>query len=844
MKKDKSRYLLMLAAWLLAAGIIITVLAIMHITPFGNNNLLISDMGAQYNSFLSAWRRMLLTHHVTLYTFAQGLGTNFVPTIAYYLLSPFNVLLLFGQASAVPTIITWILILKVATIALTMTYFLCRHFQTTNKIVLLFAVAYSCCGFVTTSYFNIMWLDALIWLPLIIDGVDEVFNRGRISRLFIWLLISIITNFYLGYMTCLFVGMYTFYQLCEHGQARWRLLTLWRHFGKAVLKVMETGILAAAASAIVLLPTALGMLQTAKTTKTPLSLLPEYGLDVFNQLGVGATNYQSHLTHAPALFCTSLVILLVIFLWVNPQITRWHKRHVFVFLFVLLLTTNLQVFNTIWHLGQQPAGFPFRNVFVIIFMLIVWGWESWQAGVAHVALRWRYLLPAALIILMLLGYYSSRLPLHAISWLSDYNTNVVPSFSLMTSISYIVLTTLLLFIKRQQWLFLIVTSEMLVNWLLVMRFTPLGNQSVYAHAYQQQATQLNKRHKTPYFSRLNSNNTLLRSAYRETYNNYNEGLLFAYDGLFGYNSTLNENSRIAEHNLGLFSRNQRRICGEGLDPISELVLDVQQQLTLSSHHLTSHINHNACGLGVVIPANVANLTLHTTNMLTNQQRLLQNWQGSNLFTPVKIINDQVTPLRNGYRHHLVLQPLTTGPVYLNATHNATTYDDLLVNGHSQQPAINADGFRFLCNLGTHQVGQNFTVTITLQKATVRGLDIASLDQEQWQQCRQRIQQAGTYQPRLTWQHGEPVFTATMINHSTHHWLLLSLPYEPGWHAQINGKSVTPKKILSGLTAVPITTGKNQIKVYYQVPGLRLGILISISALLLYGLIIIKQKAEA
>lgn len=835
--KTKSRWLLMFTAGLLAASASVIVLAILHITPFGNNNLLISDMGAQYNAFLTAWRHMLASHHITLYTFSQGLGSNFVPTMAYYLLSPFNLLLLLGKSCAVPVMVSWLLILKITLIAMTMTYFLSRHFNTTNKMLIVFALAFSLCGFVTISYFNIMWLDSLIWLPLVIDGVDQLLINKQIHRLFWWLTISIITNFYLGYMTCLFVGLYTIYQLFE------LRLPTWRANVTTLLSVIGVGCLAALTSCVVLLPTALGMLQTAKTVKPTFSFLPEYGLDIINQLGVGATNYQSHLVHAPAVFCTTFVALLVLFFWFNYRISQSHKIHAGIFLLVLLLTINMQFFNNIWHLGSQPAGFPFRNVFMISFMMIIWGWESWQAGITNMANIWRYLLPIGLSILMVIGWLSSNQITAA-----NYNTSHVPTTSLVISIVYVGLIALVMFWQKQQLLQFLVVSEVMCNWLLTMHLTPFGNQTAYEHLCKTQQHELSAQHVNfKKFTRVNVTNTLLRPAYRETYNNYNEGLLFNYNGLASYSSTLNNNTRLAESALGLFSRNVRRISGEGLNPVSELVFNVGRTINLHDNGAAYLNNQNACGLGVVIPQAVTTMSLSNSNLLNNQQRLLQNWQPNlpSSFAPVTIISDQVSKCGQCYRHQVVLRTNATGHVYLNATHNAVHYSSLKINGHHLEIPIYANDYRFLCDLGSYQANQTFTMAITTHRATLHGLDIASLNQDTWQKFLQQVKQQGTYQPRLQWHNGEPVFTSTMTNHSNNHWLLLSLPYEPGWQFTVNQHQVVPKKVLNGLTALKINTGKNKITIKYHVPGLRLGMIMSLCGLLIYLIwSIIIKKATA
>lgn len=112
------------AAGVLALVIMSMVFTVKGVTPFGSHNLLISDMGGQYLSFFTAYRHALLEHNFQLYSFSQSLGGSAVPTVAYYLLSPFNLLILLFPAASLPTGLSIIIMVKIAMIAVTMTWFL------------------------------------------------------------------------------------------------------------------------------------------------------------------------------------------------------------------------------------------------------------------------------------------------------------------------------------------------------------------------------------------------------------------------------------------------------------------------------------------------------------------------------------------------------------------------------------------------------------------------------------------------------------------------------------------------------------------------------------------------
>ena len=73
------------------------------------------------------------------------------------------------------------------------------------------ASSYALSGFVVSQQYNPNFLDNLVYIPFILLGIEEVESGKRSVKLPLFLAISLITDFYTGYMMCLFVALYTFY---------------------------------------------------------------------------------------------------------------------------------------------------------------------------------------------------------------------------------------------------------------------------------------------------------------------------------------------------------------------------------------------------------------------------------------------------------------------------------------------------------------------------------------------------------------------------------------------------------------------------------------------------------
>ena len=73
------------------------------------------------------------------------------------------------------------------------------------------ASSYALSGFVVSQQYNPNFLDNLVYIPFILLGIEEVASWKRSVKLPLFLAISLITDFYTGYMMCLFVALYTIY---------------------------------------------------------------------------------------------------------------------------------------------------------------------------------------------------------------------------------------------------------------------------------------------------------------------------------------------------------------------------------------------------------------------------------------------------------------------------------------------------------------------------------------------------------------------------------------------------------------------------------------------------------
>ena len=85
----------LLKTFLITLLILLIVFITLGIYPFGDKTIVVIDSNTQYVSFISYLKTIFLGNNDFKYLFSSSLGTNFIPLLGYYLMSPFNLLAVF-----------------------------------------------------------------------------------------------------------------------------------------------------------------------------------------------------------------------------------------------------------------------------------------------------------------------------------------------------------------------------------------------------------------------------------------------------------------------------------------------------------------------------------------------------------------------------------------------------------------------------------------------------------------------------------------------------------------------------------------------------------------------------
>lgn len=350
---------------------------VLGIYPFGDKTLLWGDMEAQYKTYFSYLHEILTGNADPAYTFSKAIGGDMICILSYYLLSPFNLIFFFFDGSSIVLGIHLLMLLKLSFCGLTMAVYLkCGILERVSEQkksdgwILVFSTVYALSGYMVSYSYNVMWLDGVYMLPLVILGLEKVLENRRKTGYVLALSAALIFNYYTAYMICLFIVFYTPVYYC--------LLRKNRGEKNQFLKTLGAVIFGSAAAvgiaAVVLLPTAMSFSGNNKGDiqfgiLTDMSRLFRIR-DVLSRFLPGQYTIDMLNEDIPNPYIGLVgVLLFAALLWVR-RFRRREKAAYCILLGVLFCSFLFMGANSLWHICSRPAGITNRFGFLWCFVMI------------------------------------------------------------------------------------------------------------------------------------------------------------------------------------------------------------------------------------------------------------------------------------------------------------------------------------------------------------------------------------------------------------------------------------------------------------------------------------------
>lgn len=358
MRTKWTRPAVCLLAFLIPAAAMLAIYASMGMAPWGDKTILASDMADQYVEFFCA-----LKNGDLFFSWSKALGTSYIGVFSYYVSSPLSLLTLFVPNECMPVGLMFLTVLKIGLAGAAFAAYSQKMFLRSGAACLICAVSYALMSYNAAYSLCIMWLDGVIWLPLILLALERVLEGRGFGPFVAALAVCFLSTWYISYMVGAFCLLY-FIARCVMRKLTGRPLAL------ALGRFLGGAACALGLTAWLWLPTFLAMFsgKFSGGNVDYAGLLTGEPLDILGRLFSGS--YTSITYEAlPYVFCGTLTVLLAVLYFYQRHPLR-EKLAWLGLLGAMLASVLLSPLDKLWHLFQKPNWFPWRYGFALSFVVI------------------------------------------------------------------------------------------------------------------------------------------------------------------------------------------------------------------------------------------------------------------------------------------------------------------------------------------------------------------------------------------------------------------------------------------------------------------------------------------
>ncbi|SEK66002.1 Uncharacterized membrane protein YfhO [Carnobacterium iners] len=871
----------LLLAFFVPCIILSVIYIVQGVYPFGNSSLMTVDLGQQYVDFFSYYRQTFYEDPSSFfYSFSKSIGGDMVGLWAYYLTSPFNFIFLIFPQNQISLAITCLTILKISLTGLSFGWLLKKSFNGHGFILAAFSISYALMGYTIVNQLNIMWLDGLIFLPLIAYGIEVLLSEKKGLLYSLFLALALFSNYYIAYMICLFLIGYFFFRLL--GMSYDSNLSLMKKIKlnlSSVLLFFWHSLLGAGLSAFLLLPTFFSLLESkASYTKLLFDWETSFPFhEMLSKLMIGAFNFEQMPSGYPNIFIGSLALLSFCFYFFNQSFPLRERFFGLILTLFFIVSMNLKAFNIVWHALQYPIWYPYRFSFVVCFFMILNGFRSFMKMEGLRPLETFF----SVILLAIIGINVYQ---------NDYD--FIEPIQIIITIVFSLLIIFMLIIKSQayKWLlflfFLVTIVEMGTNAqinLSRLSYVKQNSFSTYQHLLNTDISSIEDRDTGFYriektFSRSKNDSFQTNypsvSHFSSTFEkempkffgqlglpvgdgfvSYSNGTLLtdSFLGIKYYISEQNELYRNSLNETNLLNKlplSEEKKQNKLINPDFQLSLiqtkpDLRAYLPFKESDKTV-IYENPYALPILFGSDRNILTVEPPNNrpIQFQETIMRSLAGlpnkTSLFIPADfdtIVYQNIAVTQSFKNQSYVKQifneeasvtfqfkPKTNDSYYLTLDPNIKEEDvTFYLNGipYTQYPT-----YRDVLVLNLAHLNKDDTITfkIALKKSrlSLNNFDLYRLDQDIFSSIIKKLQKNN-----LTIKNqSNTLIQGTITIQPDQELLFTSIPYSKGWSASIDGVPVETKKALNSLLVVPIKPGIHSVSLKYQPPWLKEGVILT------------------
>lgn len=856
--KENYIYLLSFIIPIILMGIIYAVIGIY---PFGNKNIITSDMYLQYVAFLSRVKDILSGDAGIFYSFSKSLGGNTAGLFAYYMSSPFNLIIGLFPKVYIGEVIALITLIKLGLSGLTFTIYLSNTYKKKDITTLMFSLCYCFMAYNINFQINIMWLDAIMLLPLVLLGIDKLINENKYKLYVITLFITIISNYYIGYMVCIFSVLYFSYKIILNNK-----ISL-----KKIGTFIGSSALSGALSAFILVPTVLS-LSSGKAEFKLFESGPEVVIkpvEILAKLFIGNYSLKQITGSYPNIYCGVIITILFLLYFINKNISKKERISSGILMLVLLLSVFISTLNLVWHGFDYPVGFEYRFSFIISFLAITLAYKEFVSN--------ENLSKIKIIVLLLIGAATSI-------WISMGNHDGLTKTKILVTgmffVAYVILLKVLNKITNKKVIIkvalaLFVSVELVINaysCLVLQSYAP--REYIYNYINYLQPIVNELKEEMDNFYRMEEVFT----------NTYDDSMLLNYYGITHSSSSNDSNTKEFMEKMGFKTAPSFEGYNRGGLISVDSLLGLKYQIAavraekFSSYDYTENnyyekileqgeyiVYENPFALPIAFMVNDDLKNVNTSNVNTfdlNNNILSSMVQSEEIINkPLEIkeieSNNLTSITKDGETYYkkinqdedasiiFTVEASDNNPVYMFLRselyeNKINNYNQVLVkiNDSKEFPQFDSGNYN-VEYIGTYEEGNEIKIEVNLKREqfSLKELQVYSCDVSKFAEIYNDLNENTI--TNTVYKDGYIKGNINVPEDKT--LLYTSIPYDKGWSVTVDGIEVEYIKILDGLIGVELNEGNHNIEFKYKTPGLLLGSIISLLAIFIIIFMEIAKK---
>lgn len=858
--KKNSKIICYVLAFIIPIIFMLIVSSAMEFSPFSWRAPLVGDTVAQFYPFYSYLKTIIFNNNDLFYTFSKTIGGDMAGFAFYYIGNPILYILGLLPSAYLPAGILFIIILLMALSSLNFNIMV-NNMWGFRWSSLLFSISYAFIGYYTSYFSAIIFFNNIMLLPIIILGLYEITIREKISLKYsLFLGLSIISNYYMGYMTCIFCGLFFIYLFVIN---KIDLSNIKKNLNVIITFIWQT-VLALLLSSVALLTVVYSLSSSQKGDDGFLLKLTggtNFRItDVFT--GFYSISFNGNISDGlPIIYCGTLTVVFLILFYLNKEIKLKEKIASAIMILIFVLSFTIKFINRIWHGMAEPVGFPYRYSYLFCFFILLLAYR------AFIYMKQGTRKYHTLIVFGIFILYSLYLMITNSSYVGTLQIILTGAFLCM----YLAGVYAICYKREYMYpvtigFFVIMSFDLLLSsHYSIFRYYKVDGDSEYTSSveyYDNYYQELNEIYKCTELDNQDKGFYRFDKTYRST---NNDSMLVGYNGLSHFSSTESTDVLNFMEKLGFCANNMWAYYGEDGNTafveslLAQKYMASQYDETGKPYDFIKKINEkylfkNPYSLDLAFPATdiISDIDLDKYNHFTIQNEIAKGITGNTygIYRPVEVIDVKLENVEKYEKTYTVIDPEedayieyelnVTSPdfiyMYFSAPQNQQT--KIFVDGLQKSDYFTTYGWSTRC-AGYFNENRIVPVRIYLNESEIE-IDNYEFYYENVEELERFYEDVSKNELVTKEISSSNLYIEANIEEGIDK-IALSVPYDEGWTIKVDGKEVEQEKILACLTSINITPGKHVIEMKYIPKGFILGFIISISALIILISIFIVER---